>query len=137
MATLPITSLIAALLALLMLPLTLQISLRRAALGKSRGDLLAVVFGDGDDLILRRRIRALGNFIEYTPLCLILVALCELAGTAANQVLVMGVLLVASRYIHAIGMLWGLHPLRGLAMMMTYALLVFSAYCLLQAHWPW
>lgn len=56
MISLPITSTIAACLAIIMFPLTLQISMRRKSIGN-------VVFGDGNDDVLRRRIRAFGNFI--------------------------------------------------------------------------
>lgn len=77
MLALPFTSITAASLAMIMLPLTLQVSLRRVAIG-------SVVFGDGGDDVLRRRIRAFGNFTEYTPLCLILLALLEAQGAGAT-----------------------------------------------------
>ena len=63
MVELPITSTLAAVLGLMLLPLTLRISFRRVALGKAMGDVTGVVFGDGDDEVLRTRGRAMGNFV--------------------------------------------------------------------------
>ena len=86
-----------------MFPLTLQVSLRRAALGKAQGDLTAVTFGDGSDEVLRRRTRAFGNFIEYVPLCLVTLTLTELAGASPTLLwsigglLVVGLILLAPR----------------------------------------
>lgn len=118
---LPITSTVAALLALLMFPLTLSVSMRRLALGKAKGDVTAFVFGDGNDDTLRRRIRAFGNFIEYVPMCLVMLALTELGGASQGFLWSMGGLLVVGRILHALGMLYAHSPApRGLAMFMTY-----------------
>jgi len=131
MMTLSITSTVTAILALLMFPLTLQISLRRAALGKAEGDFFAFVFGDGNDAVLRRRIRAFGNFIEYTPFCILLLAFIEIA-SAPNAVLyTTASLLLGGRVIHAAGMLLDISPLRGLAMFMTYITLLLPSIWLL------
>lgn len=121
MSSLPITSIIAALLAIVMLPLTLQISIRRAVLGKAGGDIASVTFGDGGDEVLRRRIRAFGNFVEYVPFCLILLALLEGSGAANAFVWAIGITLFTGRIVHALGMLYANHPApRGIAMLMTY-----------------
>ncbi len=48
-------------------------------------------------------IRAHGNFAEYVPLTLLLMALCELAGVGALWLHLGGVLLLAGRILHAIG----------------------------------
>lgn len=120
MMTLPITSAVAAILALLMFPLTVQISLRRAALGKAEGNAFAYVFGDANDEVLKRRIRAFGNFIEYTPFCLLLLALIEIANASNTVLCITASALLGGRFIHAAGMLLGISSLRGLAMMMTY-----------------
>jgi hypothetical protein len=58
--------------------LTLQVSMLRKSLGN-------VVFGDADNDVLRRRIRAFGNFVEYAPLCLLLLALVELQGACSKM----------------------------------------------------
>jgi uncharacterized protein len=127
-----VTSIIASILAILMLPLTLQISIRRAALGKAANDLTAVVFGDGGDEKLRRRIRALGNFIEYVPMCLIMLALIESSGAGETLLWSVGGLLVCGRVLHALGMLYINNPApRGIAMFMTYASFIVPAIWLL------
>ncbi len=121
MISLPITSTIAALLAILMFPLTLQVSILRKSLGN-------VTFGDADDPVLRRRIRAFGNFAEYTPLCLVLLALVELQGASAGFAWSVGALLLAGRLIHALGMLYVNSPApRGVGMFMTYAAFLLPA----------
>jgi uncharacterized membrane protein YecN with MAPEG domain len=48
-------------------------------------------------------IRAHGNFAEYVPLTLLLMALCELAGVGALWLHLGGGLLLAGRILHAIG----------------------------------
>ena len=100
--TLPVTSLLAGSFALLMVPLSLQVSMRRAKLGVSAGD--------ANDDTLRRRIRAHGNFIEYAPIALIVVGLIELDGTAKPLVVGLAVAFFLSRALHAIGMLYTSTP---------------------------
>ncbi|MBI1985543.1 MAG: MAPEG family protein [Rhodospirillales bacterium] len=125
MIALPITSTVAAGLAIFMFPLTVQISMRRKSLGN-------VVFGDADDMVLRRRIRAFGNFVEYAPICLLLMALMELQGTPSTWLWVVGGLLAAGRVIHALGMLFADTPVpRAIGMLMTYAAFLIPAAWLL------
>ncbi len=132
MILLPITSIIAALLALAVIPLAMQISIRRIALGKAAGDPTAVVFGDGDDAILRRRIRAFGNFIEYVPVALVVLALMELQGGEALWVWGAGIALLLGRALHAVGMLYAESPApRGLGMVLTYIAIAIPALWLL------
>lgn len=136
MNALPVTSTIAALLAIVMLPLTVQVSMRRASLGRAAGDLSQYSFGDGGDEVLRRRIRAFGNFIEYTPMCLIVLALAEHGGAPAAFTWTAGTLLLAGRVLHALGMLYLESPVpRGIAMLMTYTALVAPALWLLGNVW--
>lgn len=132
MINLEITSTIASVLALIMLPLTLQVSLRRTALGKAQNNLTAFVFGDGDDETLRRRIRAFGNFVEYVPLCLIMLGLLEIAQASHSLLWSVGGLLVGGRLLHAVGMLYANNPAsRGLGMLMTYGAFLIPAVWLL------
>ena len=91
-----VTGLYAGLAAALLVALTLRVvALRRR---------LRVGIGTGQQAQLERAIRVHGNFIEYTPLALLLLALYEAGG--ANPVLVhgAGALLIVSRLLHA----WGL-----------------------------
>ena len=86
-------------LALLYLVLGLQVSRLR------RGH--RVLFGDGDNIKLRSAIRAHGNFVEYVPIIVLMVAMLEMSGTPAATVhLLMGALLVA-RLLHPPGMYVG------------------------------
>ena len=130
---LPITSTLAALLALLAVPLTIQISARRAVIGMKAGKTDQAVFGDDGDPMLRNSIRAFGNFIEYTPLALILLALMEAQGAAAALLWWLGGAFVVGRLVHAISMTFiPRNPApRGLAMFVTYAAFLVPAWWLL------
>jgi uncharacterized protein len=111
--SLPITSLIAGIFALMMVPLSLQISMRRTKVG--------VAHGDADDRDLRRKIRAHGNFIEYVPTALIVLGLVELTGTSSSFVWLLGGLFTLGRVLHAIGMLFTSTPkLQAIAMIMNH-----------------
>ncbi|MFS4582611.1 MAPEG family protein [Phaeobacter sp. C3_T13_0] len=60
-----------------------------------------ISFGDGEDQDLLRKMRAHGNFAEYAPLGLVLLALMEICGTPnLIMALLMG-MLVVGRYAHA------------------------------------
>ncbi len=56
--------------------------------------------GDGNDPEMLRRIRAHGNFAEYVPLGLILLAIAELQGEAALWLHLTGAMLLAGRLMH-------------------------------------
>jgi hypothetical protein len=122
--SLPITSVIAGIFALMMVPLSLQISMRRTK--------VKVAYGDADDRDLRRKIRAHGNFIEYAPTALIVLALVELAGASSLFVWCLGGLFVLGRVLHAMGMLYTSTPkLQALAMIMNHAAFLISGTWLL------
>jgi uncharacterized membrane protein YecN with MAPEG domain len=61
--------------------------------------------GDGDNLDIKRRIRAHGNFMEYTPLFLILLFLAEQCGLYAWCVHILGVTFFLGRLSHAYSLL--------------------------------
>ena len=90
-----ITLLVASLHALLYVALSLRVVLLR----KGRG----VGIGTGGDAELARAVRVHGNFAEYVPLTLLLMALCELAGVGALWLHRGGGLLLLGRILHAIG----------------------------------
>lgn len=71
MTALPITSIFAACSALALFALSIPVSLRRPKVG--------VMIGQSEDEILRNRIRAHGNFVEYVPLGLILLTLADIS----------------------------------------------------------
>ena len=62
-----------------------------------------VMIGEGEAPEMLSAIRAHGNFAEYVPLTLLLMALCELAGVGALWLHLGGALLLLGRILHAIG----------------------------------
>lgn len=112
MPSLPITSILVGVCALLSVLLALPVSLRRRKLKVGRGD--------GGDAQLAAMIRAHGNFIEYAALGLLAVAFVEAGGWDPLNVWVVGGLLVGGRIIHALGMAANSTPLRALATLMTH-----------------
>jgi uncharacterized membrane protein YecN with MAPEG domain len=111
--TLAVTGLYAALLAALYLVLTARVIRFRRGAGVS--------LGDGDDPVLRARIRAHGNFAEYAPIGLILLLIAEVQATPAVWLHVLGALLLAGRLLHGINFSFGLRrmPLRVGGMVLT------------------
>lgn len=95
MPTLPVTAVVASILALLFLRLSWGvITLRRrhrVSLGSAQHD------------DLERAIRAHGNFAEYVPLCVLLLACLELNGAPWWLVALPGTALIAGRVFHAKG----------------------------------
>ncbi|MBR9861974.1 MAG: hypothetical protein GYB24_00850 [Rhodobacteraceae bacterium] len=95
---LPITSLYAAILALMLIVLTYYVILGRARSGIS--------ILHGEDMALATRIRQHGNFIEFVPMALIVMALAEFGGANSMALHIAGVLLVVAR----IAQPFGMHP---------------------------
>lgn len=62
---------------------------------------LQTALGDAGDLRLQRRIRAHANFVEYTPLFLILLGIAEYQGLWAWAVHILGVVFMLGRLMHA------------------------------------
>ena len=73
-----ITLLVASLHVLFYLLLSMRVMLHRKA--------HRIGVGTGGDEVMTRRVRVHGNFAEYVPLALLMLALLELAGTAAAVV---------------------------------------------------
>ena len=96
-AQLPVvTALVAAVLGLFFVRLALKVvAARRAA---------KVSIGDSDDPVLLRASRVHANFAEYAPLTLLVMALAEIIGAPWFVILVLGVMLVAGRLLHAFGL---------------------------------
>lgn len=63
-----------------------------------------ITLGDGGDPVLQRRIRAHGNFTEYVPTILILVALLEFNETPDLVIHVLGFALLVARCLHGYAM---------------------------------
>lgn len=113
------------LLGLLLFALTLSVSEARHR--------TKTAIGDGGDEVLRRRIRAHGNFVEYVPLSLLLLALCEHLGMGSLFVHILGLVLLISRIAHAHGISQPREPLafRMLGTTGTLIVLIITAlYCI-------
>jgi len=82
-----------------------------------------VLFGDGGSEDMTRRIRAHGNFIEYVPLALILMGILDTQLASPGLLHVLGIALVASRVLHAIGVLYTVIPARIIGMVLTLAVI--------------
>jgi len=94
---LPITTVITGLLALTLVGISVRVTMLRAAKGIS--------LFDGGDKELGRAMRVQGNFTEYVPMALLLLALLEWMGTKPWLVYGLGVALVVARASHA----WGFY----------------------------
>lgn len=90
-----ITSVIAATLTLIFIKLSF------AVIGLRRKNKVGLGSGGHDDL--DRAIRAHGNFAEYVPLAMILIACLELNGAPWWLVAILGITLIVGRLIHAKG----------------------------------
>ena len=112
MPTLSITLLFVGLFAMMQVPLTLMVGLRRAQ--------TQVQFFDGGDTTLLRRMRAHGNFTENVPMVLLAMAAAEALGAPAWLLWAGGTSLLLGRVMHAAILItqgWGLA--RGLGMILT------------------
>lgn len=117
----PITALYAALLT----PLFIALSFR--VIGKRRQDRISL--GDGGDPEMLRRVRAHGNFAEYTPMALILIGLSESLLAAPLLLHAMGIALLLGRLAHALSISVPQAPLllRVAGMVTTFAVLAVGA----------
>jgi uncharacterized protein len=115
----------AALLALLFLYLSVRVMGER---GRSH-----VAIGAGGNIALERRIRVHGNFAEYVPLALVLLAFMEVRGSAAWYLHLLCLALIAGRLAHAIGVSHepDILPLRATGVALTCAVIVLAALSLI------
>jgi len=104
MALFPWTSLLALLLGTLYLGLIAQVILLR------RGR--RVAFGDGGDRDLRGAPRAQVNAGEQIPLFLLIFGLSEAAGAARFWLVLVGLVFLLGRLVHAYGMRFAVHRFR-------------------------
>ncbi|WP_233080099.1 MAPEG family protein [Rheinheimera soli] len=122
---LTITSFYAAILALIYVVLAILVIRQRF---KCR-----VGLGTGKEPQLLQTVRMHGNFAEYVPLLLILVALLELQQSPVWQLHLVAGLTLAGRVLHAVG-LWqssGTSVPRFVGMLSTFAALIVGAVFLL------
>lgn len=95
MTPFPVASLYAALAGLVLLWLSLRVIRER---GRAK-----VALGHGEAEALLRASRAQGNFVEYAPLALLLIALLEAFGTGPWLLHALGAALLAGRLLHGVG----------------------------------
>lgn len=96
---------------MLTLPVTLTITAGAALVnlwlmircGQARGK-SAVSIGDGGDDFLIRRMRAQANFVENAPFVLALIAALEITGGTNNWLWGIGIIFIAGRLAHGLGM---------------------------------
>ena len=107
MPKLPVTSLTTAILALVFAILCIRVVRGRLSTKTSLGDGGAGSVATGNDAAaspLLVAVRAHGNFAEYVPLSLILLALVEAQGGARPMVLGLAAALVVARVAHPFGL---------------------------------
>jgi uncharacterized membrane protein YecN with MAPEG domain len=91
-----VTLLVASLHVLVYLALALRVVLHRRA--------HRIGVGTGGDEAMTRKVRVHGNFSEYVPLALLMLALLELSGLRAGLLWLFGGALLLARVLHAIGL---------------------------------
>ena len=91
-----ITGFYASLLAIILIGLSVNIIKKRY--------IYKVGIGDGEQRPLAKAVRIHGNFTEYMPLALILLAIYELNGGEALWLHIIGITLVLGRLLHAVGL---------------------------------
>ncbi|RZS56548.1 hypothetical protein EV685_1097 [Sphaerotilus mobilis] len=127
MQSIPISAVFIGIFALLQIPLTVMVGLRRAITG--------IQFFDGGDQTLLRRMRAHGNYTETVPIVLLAMAASEATGAPAWMLWAGGASLLIGRLMHAAILVlkgWGLP--RALGMILTFVpMLGFGAWCLSRA----
>jgi uncharacterized membrane protein YecN with MAPEG domain len=120
------TSITAAILAVGLVLLSIPISLRRRS--------AKVSLGVGDDAALQKLVRAHGNFCEYAPFGLLLLALTECLGAGKHAVVFIAGALLLGRLVHAVGMLLTSTPMRAIGMLLTFASILTAAFSLAKVY---
>ncbi|MCJ2035136.1 MAPEG family protein [Methylobacterium sp. J-068] len=103
--------------------------------GRLSGD---VLHGDGGNANLEKRIRAQGNFGEYVPLAVLLIALLEAAGGGPTLVRGLLIVLLVARVLHPFGMFAPKNSprqfaCRGGGILATFVVITVAALALLRA----
>ncbi|MFV1985450.1 MAG: MAPEG family protein [Thiohalomonadales bacterium] len=101
--SLTVTAIYTALFSILIIPLSMQITMRRIALGN-------LAFGDANDENLIRKRETLRNFSEYVPLGLLLLAIYEYNIGGTLSVMIFGGLFLFSRVLHIFGLQYKASP---------------------------
>jgi uncharacterized protein len=127
---LAVTAFFAAIFAFMQVGLAVLVIRRRRELKAGLGDA-------GGNSQLQRRIRAHGNFSEYVPMALLMLALIELRGVDTRWLCALGSVLLLGRAAHAYGLIIAedrippVFKFRIGGMMCTFTVLVLAAITLL------
>jgi hypothetical protein len=119
MNAIPITAVFAALLALMLVGISVRVTVLRAR--------KKISFFDGGDEELGRAMRVQGNFIEYLPMALALMGLMEGMGARHWFVYAFGAVLLVARFAHAWGLYSGIFQARVVGTSATWILLAVGA----------
>ena len=92
----PVSFLYAGVLGLLLIALSAQVVLARRR--------FRVGLGTGTEEGMQQAVRVQANFVEYVPFAVLLLVLAEVTGLPGPAVHGAGLLLVASRVLHAVGL---------------------------------
>lgn len=97
-----------------------------------------ISIGDGGDKVLSRMTRVFGNFIEYAPLVVVMLALAETMGTSRLTLHVFGVAFIVGRIAHAFGLYrtLGINPGRTIGVVLTLGTILGLAITLLAIAVP-
>lgn len=97
-----------------------------------------ISIGDGGDKALSRMTRVFGNFIEYAPLVVVMLALAETMGTGRLTLHVFGVAFIVGRIAHAFGLYrtLGVNPGRTIGVVLTLGTILGLAITLLMIAVP-
>ena len=91
---------------------------------------------DGEDKELTRTLRVQGNFTEYVPMALLLLALLEISGASGATLWALSALLICSRLVHAFSLSRSTRSIgRGLGANGTFLVLAASSVLLLWRIW--
>jgi len=104
----------------------LVLSIRVVAVVRAKG---GVGYGDGGNIDFTPVVRGQGNFVEYVPIILILIAFAEAGGTSSGYIHAMGSALVVGRILHPMGLtnVAGVNPLRFIGTNLTWITLLASS----------
>ncbi|MCX7362107.1 MAG: MAPEG family protein [Alphaproteobacteria bacterium] len=97
-----------------------------------------ISIGDGGDKVLSRMTRVFGNFIEYAPLVVVMLALAETMGTSRLTLHIFGLAFIVGRIAHAFGLYrtLGVNPGRTIGVVLTLGTILGLAITLLMIAIP-
>lgn len=121
---LPITSIYASVFALILVPITIRIGLYRIKTD--------TWFLDGGDEELIKRMRSQGNYLEYVPFALLMIALVEIQGAGLQFVHILGSTLLVSRAVHFVTLnTTNVYRTREFSMLGTFSVFIMASAWLL------